>query len=153
MVDAFFTRRGLPILEDESYSEKGFSENVDKRNTSWSYGTGKEGEITAAGIYKMYCNREPRFYNAVSFHGSWQECAKRPYDFFYNGKDNIRTSSPHDAPQNGYLVRKSLCMTDNKKQVYILVVKVSLIGWLSLIWIMPKLIMRPMIQVLPVNCA
>lgn len=101
----------------------------------------------------MYCNREPRFYNAVSFHGSWQECAKRPYDFFYNGKDNIRTSSPHDAPQNGYLVRKSLCMTDNKKQVYILVVKVSLIGWLSLIWIMPKLIMRPMIQVLPVNCA
>lgn len=63
----------------------------------------------------MYCNREPRFYNAVSFHGSWQECAKRPYDFFYNGKDNIRTSSPHDAPQNGYLVRKSLCMTDNKK--------------------------------------
>ena len=30
-------------------------------------------------------------------------------------KDNIRTSSPHDAPQNGYLVRKSLCMTDNKK--------------------------------------
>lgn len=61
MVDAFFTRRGLPILEDESYSEKGFSENVDKRNTSWSYGTGKEGEITAAGIYKMYCNREPRF--------------------------------------------------------------------------------------------
>ena len=115
LVDAFFTRRGLPILEDESYSEKGFSENVDKRNTSWSYGTGKEGEITAAGIYKMYCNREPRFYNAVSFHGSWQECAKRPYDFFYNGKDNIRTSSPHDAPQNGYLVRKSLCMTDNKK--------------------------------------
>ena len=104
LVDAFFTRRGLPILEDESYSEKGFSENVDKRNTSWSYGTGKEGEITAAGIYKMYCNREPRFYNAVSFHGSWQECAKRPYDFFYNGKDNIRTTACEAAgvPCVGY---------------------------------------------------
>lgn len=37
-----FSQEGLPILEDESYSEKGFSENVDKRNTSWSYGTGKE---------------------------------------------------------------------------------------------------------------
>lgn len=117
LVDAFFTRNGLPIDDENSnYVENGFSTGVDKRDTNWIYGTGNAGEITARGTYNMYCNREPRFYNAVSFHGAWQECAKRPYDFFYNGKDNVRTSSPHDAPQNGYLVRKGLCMTDNLKE-------------------------------------
>lgn len=116
LVDAFFMKNGLPIDDPKSnYKEEGFSENVDVRTTSWPYGTGKEGEVTDADTYNMYCNREPRFYNAVSFHGAWQEVAKRKYDFFYNGRDNIRSSSPHDAPQNGYLVRKSLCMTDNKK--------------------------------------
>ena len=63
--------------------------------------------------YNMYCNREPRFYNAVSFHGSWLAVGNRKYNFFYNGRDNIQSSSPHDAPQNGYLARKSLCVTDN----------------------------------------
>jgi len=116
LVDAFFMKNGLPIDDPNSnYKEEGFSANVDVRDTAWPYGTGKEGEVTDAGTYNMYCNREPRFYNAVSYHGSWQEVAKRKFDFFYDGLDNIRSSSPHDAPQNGYLVRKSLCMTDNKK--------------------------------------
>ncbi len=116
LVDAFFMKNGLPIDDPNSnYKEEGFSANVETRNTSWSYGTGKEGEVTDADTYNMYCNREPRFYNAVSYNGAWQEVAKRKYDFYYNGRDNIRSSSPHDAPQNGYLVRKSLCMTDNKK--------------------------------------
>lgn len=116
LVDAFFTRNGLPIDDPNSnYKEEGYSTTVSTDNTGWPYGTGKEGEITAAGVYNMYVNREPRFYNAVSFHGAWQEVANRPYDFLYNGKDNIQSSSPHDAPQNGYLVRKSICVTDNKK--------------------------------------
>lgn len=116
LVDAFFMKNGLPIDDPNSnYKEEGFSANVETRNTSWPYGTGKEGEVTDADTYNMYCNREPRFYNAVSYNGAWQEVAKRKYDFYYNGRDNIRSSSPHDAPQNGYLVRKSLCMTDNKK--------------------------------------
>lgn len=116
LVDAFFTRNGLPISDSNSnYQEDGYSDGVATDDTNWSYGTGKVGEITAKGIYNMYVNREPRFYNAVSFHGAWQEVAKRPYDFLYNGKDNIQSSSPHDAPQNGYLVRKSICVTDNWK--------------------------------------
>lgn len=61
----------------------------------------------------MYCNREPRFYNAVSFHGSWLAVAKRKYSFFKNGLDNVQSSSPHDAPQNGYLARKGLNVLDN----------------------------------------
>ena len=35
--------------------------------------------------------------------------------FFKNGQDNIQTSSPHDAPQNGYLARKSLNVLDDYK--------------------------------------
>ena len=120
LVDAFFTKNGLPITDPNSgYVEEGFSSVVESRadETSWEYGTGNPGEITARGTYNMYCNREPRFYNAVSFHGSWLAVpatgGQRKYNFFYNGRDNIQSSSPHDAPQNGYLARKSLCVTDN----------------------------------------
>ena len=120
LVDAFFTKNGLPITDPNSgYVEEGFSSVVESRadETSWEYGTGNPGEITARGTYNMYCNREPRFYNAVSFHGSWLAVpatgGQRKYNFFYNGRDNLQTSSPHDAPQNGYLARKSLCVTDN----------------------------------------
>ena len=69
--------------------------------------------MTARGTYAMYCNREPRFYNAVSFHGAWLAVGKRKYSFFYNGRDNVQSSSPHDAPQNGYLARKGLNVLDN----------------------------------------
>ena len=116
LVDAFFMRNGLPITDPNSnYQEDGFSSSVDKRNTKWEYGTGKEGEVTSAGTYNMYCNREPRFYNAVTYNGAWLTYVNRKADFFYNHKDNIRSSSPHDAPQNGYLYRKGVRMTDNCK--------------------------------------
>ncbi len=117
LVDAFFTENGLPIDDPNSgYVEDGFSTSVEKRTdiTSWPYGTGVAGEITANGTYNMYCHREPRFYNAVSFHNSWLAVdGGRPYNFLYNYDDNVQSSSPHDAPQNGYLARKSLCVTDD----------------------------------------
>ena len=116
LVDAFFMANGLPIDDPNSgYVETGFSRVVESRPnvTSWEYGTGNPGEITARGTYNMYCNREPRFYNAVSFHGAWLAVAKRKYSFFKNGLDNVQTSSPHDAPQNGYLARKGLNVLDN----------------------------------------
>jgi len=116
LVDAFFTSNGLPISDPNSgYVEEGFSTTVDNRSdiTTWEYGTGNPGEVTARGTYNMYCNREPRFYNAVSFHGSWLAVGNRKFNFFMNGRDNVQTSSPHDAPQNGYLARKSLNMLDN----------------------------------------
>ena len=116
LVDAFFTKNGLPIDDPNSgYVEEGFSTTVEKRadQTFWEYGTGVPGEVTARGIYNMYCNREPRFYNAVSFHGAWLAVGKRKYNFFKNGRDNVQTSSPHDAPQNGYLARKGLNVLDN----------------------------------------
>ena len=116
LVDAFPMANGLPITDPNSgYVEEGMSTAVDDRSdvTSWEFGTGKPGEVTARGTYNMYCNREPRFYNAVSFHGAWLAVGNRKYNFFYNGRDNVQTSSPHDAPQNGYLARKSLNVLDN----------------------------------------
>lgn len=116
LVDAFFTKNGLPISDPNSnYHEDGFSNTIDTRNTKWEYGTGKAGEITAQNTYNMYCNREPRFYNAVTYNGAWLTYLNRKADMMYNHADNIRSSSPHDAPQNGYLVRKAICMTDNIK--------------------------------------
>ncbi len=116
LVDAFFTKNGLPIDDPNSnYSEDGFSTAVETRNTKWENGTGKAGEITAEHTYKMYCNREPRFYNAVTYNGSWLNYVGRKADMMYNHTDNVRSSSPHDAPQNGYLLRKAICMTDNIK--------------------------------------
>lgn len=119
LVDAFFTKNGLPIDDPNSgYTEEGLSTAVESRaeQTTWPYGTGVAGEVTARGIYNMYCNREPRFYNAVSFNGAWLAVGSgRKYDFLWNHRDNVQSSSPHDAPQNGYLARKSLCVTDNYK--------------------------------------
>ncbi|MGQ1890235.1 RagB/SusD family nutrient uptake outer membrane protein [Thermophagus sp. OGC60D27] len=113
LVDAFFTKNGLPINHPNSgYTETGFSDHKEVRNTSWTGGTGNPGEITSSGTYNMYCNREPRFYTTVSYNGSWYALAERKFDFFKNGMDNNYT---HDAPQNGYLVRKKIFPTDNPR--------------------------------------
>jgi len=113
LVDAFFTDNGLPIKDPNSgYSEAGFSSEKEVRNTIWTEGTGKKGEVTDVGTYNMYCHREPRFYTTVSYNGSWYALAGRKYDFLKNHKDNGFT---HDAPQNGYLVRKKIYPTDNPK--------------------------------------
>lgn len=113
LVDAFFMKNGLPIDADGSdYVEEGFSTGVEKRNTNWDEGTGQKGEITAEGTYNMYCNREPRFYTTVSYNGSWSKIGNRKLDFFRNHSDNNYT---HDAPQNGYLLRKKVIQTDYPK--------------------------------------
>ena len=116
LVDAFFAKNGLPINDPNSnYREEGFSTVTDTRNTKWEYGTGHTGEVTAPHTYNMYCNREPRFYNAVTYNGAWLTYVGRKADMLYNHTDNVRSSSPHDAPQNGYLLRKAINLTDNVK--------------------------------------
>ena len=116
LVDAFFAKNGLPISDPNSnYREEGFSTVTDTRNTKWEYGTGHMGEVTGSHTYNMYCNREPRFYNAVTYNGAWLTYVGRKADMLYNHTDNVRSSSPHDAPQNGYLLRKAINLTDNVK--------------------------------------
>lgn len=122
LVDAYFMSNGLPpvegyhadgtpIINDESgYEENGFSNEVDKRTTSWDEGTGVAGEITGVGTFKMYCNREPRFYTTVTYHGSWNQIGARKYDFMYLHKDNTHQ---WNAPRNCYLVRRKVYPKDS----------------------------------------
>lgn len=120
LVDAFFTANGLPITDPNSgYIENGFS----SQDGYWTNGITKYNEVknaglvTVAGTYNMYCNREPRFYLAVNFNNAWytdgDNAGKdkgRKLEFFNGAKDNNHT---HDAPQNGYLVKKRTDPTRN----------------------------------------
>ena len=114
LVDAFFMENGLPINDDNSeYEETGFSDSDETRdNTVWDTEV-NGGAITKSGTYKMYCNREPRFYITVSYNNSYFTQEKRLFNFFNGSADNPHT---HDAPQNGYLIRKKISPDLNVKQ-------------------------------------
>ena len=113
LVDAFFTENGLPINDDSEYEETGFSDSDETRdNTVWDTEV-NGGAITKSGTYNMYCHREPRFYITVSYNNSYFTQEKRLFNFFNGKKDNPHT---HDAPQNGYLIRKKISPDLNVKQ-------------------------------------
>lgn len=120
LVDAFFMKNGMsPILEYKAdgspvvnvasgYTEKGFSAEPEFRNTKWIEAQGdqdKKGQVTMAGTYNMYCNREPRFYISVLYNGAWYRSENREVRFMYGEPDGGPT---HDAPQAGYLQRKGV---------------------------------------------
>lgn len=127
LVDAFFMKNGLsaitgysnnsalsPIINEESgYSETGFSAAIETRNTSWDGGTGVAGQITAKNTFKMYCNREPRFYTSVAFHGTWNVALKRQLDFMYLHSDNTHE---WNASRNCYLIRRKVYPKTNEKE-------------------------------------
>ena len=114
LVDAFFMENGLPITDPDShYEATGFEESsVTSDATSWDEEV-NGGAITHPHTYKMYCHREPRFYVAVSFHNAYFPQEDRTFNFFNGGTDNGHT---HDAPQNGYLVRKKIHPKTNVKE-------------------------------------
>ena len=113
LVDAFFTENGLPINDDPEYKETGFSRSDETRNnTVWDTEV-NGGAITKSGTYNMYCNREPRFYITVTYNNSDFTHEKRVFNFFNGSKENPHT---HDAPQNGYLIRKKISPDLNVKQ-------------------------------------
>lgn len=63
-VDAFFTANGLDINEDPEYNEEGFSDVVNP--------CAYEGSRVDPLVFNMYANREPRFYQAITYQGkSW----------------------------------------------------------------------------------
>jgi len=114
LVDAFFMKNGLPIDDPASgYTEKGFSTTNEVRNTKWKGGEGirrVKGQVTAAGTYNMYCNREARFYASVIYNECWLGVGNRNADFFYRGKDG---GPSYDSPQGGYNVRKGVNLDSN----------------------------------------
>lgn len=114
LVDAFFMENGLPINDvDSKYEKTGFSNSVETRdNTVWDTEV-NGGAINEIGTYNMYCHREPRFYITVSYNNSYFTQERRLFNFFNGSKDNPHT---HDAPQNGYLIRKKISPDLNVKQ-------------------------------------
>jgi hypothetical protein len=110
LVDAFFMKNGRAITDPGSgYVEKGFSAQPEVRNTKWlecqGDQAGREGQVTLAGTYNMYCNREARFYVSVLYNRAWFRREGRTTRFMQNEWDGGPT---HDAPQNGYLLRKKV---------------------------------------------
>ncbi len=105
---------GLPINDDNSeYVETGYSVSDETRdNTVWDTEV-NGGAISKKNTYNMYCHREPRFYVTVSYNNSYFTQEKRVFNFFNGSADNPHT---HDAPQNGYLIRKKISPDLNVKQ-------------------------------------
>lgn len=121
LVDAFFMKNGLPAITGynangtpiintaSGYTETGFSTAEEKRNTKWIEVKGNRDSdtnpVTLADTYNMYCNREPRFYISVLYNECWFRRENRTTRFYSGAWDGGPT---HDAPQNGYLVRKKV---------------------------------------------
>ncbi len=128
LVDAFFMENGLspilgykedgqPIINEASgYTEKGFSTEPEIRNTGWDIcrnaPDAKPGQITMEGTYNMYCHREPRFYLTVVYNRQWYWTENRTTRFLRDEWDGGPT---HDAPQNGYLLRKKVSLEQNNR--------------------------------------
>lgn len=114
LVDAFAMKNGLPITDENSgYKEDGFSTSDETyEGTKWADEC-NGGYITKRGTYNMYCNREPRFYVTVNFNNAYCPQTGKNLNFFNGGTDNKGT---HDAPQNGYLLRKKVWYKDDLLQ-------------------------------------
>jgi len=105
LVDAFYMENGRSINDPLSgYREKGFSTANEIRNTQWAESKGG-GIVTLQGTFNMYTHREPRFYISVLYNGAWFRRENRTTEFYLGSWDGGPT---HDAPQNGYLVRKKV---------------------------------------------
>lgn len=94
LVDDFFMNDGLAIEESPKYSESGFSVQGDDL-------TGR----TEIGTYKMWINREPRFYQTVFYHGRKWHLTNRVVKF-NRGNGNDNTAADH--PWSGYLLYKRI---------------------------------------------
>ena len=98
-VDAFFTKNGLDIFEDQEHDETGFT---DIENPC-AY---KKPQIDKQ-IFNMYVDREPRFYHSVTYQGkSWHIQQKEGWavDFSVNG--NNSTNIAWREHYTGYLLYK-----------------------------------------------
>lgn len=92
LVDDFYCSDGKPI-KDESFMGK--SPLYDEE--SW-------GTLNGYKVYGMYLNREPRFYNSVTFTGmKWVSSGKR-VEFFSGGTSGVGTGD--GEPNTGHMLYK-----------------------------------------------
>lgn len=93
MIDAYFMADGFSIDESDLYD----------RNTEY--------ELDENDIANMYKNREPRFYNDVTYQGvTWQNTEENGNPkkiYFYSGSGNDNSAA--DNCYSGYLLYKGCC--------------------------------------------
>lgn len=94
LVDAFYMKDGLPIKDN------GF---LPKSNLYTEEGL---GTLSGNKVGKMYINREPRFYNTVTFSGMQWHVSKKEVQFYKGG--NADFSGAGYYPISGYLLYKRM---------------------------------------------
>lgn len=95
LVDDFFVIDGLPIEESPLYSEDGFVEDPAEDLTG----------NADVGTFRMYINREPRFYQNVFYNGRrWHVGGEQVW---FNRGGNSDNSSPNHV-KTGYLSYKKV---------------------------------------------
>lgn len=88
IVDAFLTKDGYDINDDENYTTVGFAHNDDPRN----FGSTRSEYVNRgyrAGESNMYVDREPRFYVNIHYNGrpALSAVSKDDYDYFSSDKN------------------------------------------------------------------
>lgn len=102
LVDAFFMKDGLNIKESPLYSETGFTDITQTMKVF-----GKDKTFTDR-IYNMYVNREPRFYQAVTYCGKRWQIGGDKVLFWKGGADD---NSNSNNCWTGYLMYKRINKT------------------------------------------
>ena len=110
MVDAFFMKSGLTIHDPGTeYTEEGFSDVINpcafiKKN---------DPPRVDKHVYNMYANREPRFYNSITYQGkSWHIAilpAGESIDYSWGGSSD--DSKPAQLIYSGYQPYKKINQT------------------------------------------
>jgi hypothetical protein len=99
MIDAFFMKDGMSIIQSPLYTESGFTNDAGGRP-----------------IYNMYLNREPRFYAAITYNlATWQGgnmTSTRAIDLTFTGA-NTKKGVATDWSRTGYLIRKMVAPESN----------------------------------------
>ncbi|WGQ13043.1 RagB/SusD family nutrient uptake outer membrane protein [Sphingobacterium faecium] len=113
IVDAYFMKNGLPISDPKStYSEEGFA------NYKVPY------DPAERTTYRMYVNREPRFYVGITYSGSYwlnQANSSAPVISLFNYSGNSgRSQSTSDVTPTGYTVRKNVGSNGNSRGALLL---------------------------------
>ena len=102
LVDAFFMKDGLGIQESPLYSEEGFTDVTQTMKVF-----GKDQTFTDK-IFNMYINREPRFYQAVTYNGKRWQIGGDKVLFYKGGADD---NSSINNCWTGYLMYKRINKT------------------------------------------
>lgn len=104
IVDAYFTKNGLPIDKDPTYNETGFSTTA---NEDYGY---------LRNTFNMYVDREPRFYASITFNNSkWiADNNKNTIQFYMGGNSGYHEkTNARNFSRTGYLAKKFVSPKSN----------------------------------------